>query len=82
MGVPFVGEGLETAGLFMVSHYIEVCRQTILNFIVTRPILQLCTDTVRLRGTSKCQYWWEQLMDHEAAKTLLANSDAVDVMGP
>ena len=70
------------AGLFMLSHYIEVFRQTILNFIVSRPIFQLCTDAVRLLGTSKCQYWWEKPMELKAVKTSLADSDAVDVMGP
>ena len=46
---------LETAVLYTVSHYIEVSRQTILNFIVNRPIFQLCKDAVRLRGTSNHQ---------------------------
>ena len=46
---PLLEEVLEMAGLFMVSHYIEVRRKTILNFIVNRSIFQLCTDAVNLR---------------------------------
>ena len=79
---PSSKEVLETAGLYIVSYYIEVRRQTILDFIVNCPIFQLCTDVVRLRGTSNRQYWWEQLMDLGAAKTSLADSDASDVTGP
>ena len=78
---PSSEEVLEKAGLYTVSYYIEVRRQTILNFIVDRPIFHLCKDAVRLRGTSARQYWWEQPMDLEAAKTSLAVPDAVDVAG-
>ena len=73
---------LEMDGLFMVSHYIEGHRQTILKFIVNCPIFHLCKDAVRLCDTSACQYWWEQPMDLEAAKTLLSDLDAEDVPGP
>ena len=43
---PSSEEVLEKAGLYMVSYYIEVRRQTILNFIVDRPIfhLQGCSE--------------------------------------
>ena len=59
---------LEKAGLYDVSYCIEVRRQTILNFIVNRPIFQLCKDAVRLRGTSPRQYWWDQAIDWDLAE--------------
>ena len=78
---PLSEEVLEKAGLYTVSYYIEVQRQTILNFIVACSIFHLCKDAVRLRGTSVRQYWWELPMDLEAAKTSLADLDAMDVTG-
>ena len=78
---PSSEEVLEKAGLYTVSYYIEVQRQTILNFIVACSIFHLCKDAVRLRGTSVRQYWWELPMDLEAAKTSLADLDAMDVTG-
>jgi hypothetical protein len=65
---PASEEVLETAGLYTIAHYMEVRRNTILNFIVNRPIHTLCQDAVRKRGTGNRQYWWEQPMDLEAAR--------------
>ena len=66
---PLSEEVLEKAGLHSIGHYIEVRRQTILNFIPDRPIYALCQDAVRKRGTGNRQYWWEQTMDLEAAQS-------------
>jgi exonuclease III len=65
---PASEEVLEKAGLYTIAHYMEVRRNTILNFIVNRPIHTLCQDAVRKRGTGNRQYWWEQPMDLEAAR--------------
>ena len=51
---------MKTVGLRSISHYVEVRRQHIFNFIVTRPIFNACRGGVRRRGSSHCQFWWDQ----------------------
>ncbi len=58
---------LQEVGLHTISHYIGVRRQHVANFIVNRPIFQLCQEGVRKRGSAACQFWWEQPLDLEAA---------------
>jgi hypothetical protein len=41
---------LKAAGLERISHYMDVCRQTVANFIVNRSIFELCVGAVRKRG--------------------------------
>ena len=47
-------------GLYTLTEYIEKRRKTIGAYIRDRPILDLCRDGERLRGTSKHRWWWEQ----------------------
>ena len=51
---------METVGLRSISHYVEVRRQHISNYIVNRPIFNACRDGVRRRGSSHRQFWWDQ----------------------
>ena len=71
---------LEKAGLHTIAEYIEVRRNTILKFLINRPIHSLCEDAVRKRGTGKRQYWWEQPMDLDAARdsVLVTDSESTD----
>ena len=55
--------------LFTIDHYIKVRRQTIPNFIVNRPIFDMCREGVGRRGSSTHQCWWEQHMDLKGAMT-------------
>ena len=73
---PSTEEVLEAAGLYTIDHYIKVRRNTILKFIIDRPIHSLCGDAVRERNTGARQYWWEQTMDLEAANPTLEVSDS------
>ncbi len=41
--------------------------QHVANFIVNRPIFQLCQEGVRKRGSAARQFWWEQPLDLETA---------------
>ncbi len=41
---------LDAAGLHTIAHYMDVRRQTVANFIVNRPIWELCAGAVRRRG--------------------------------
>ena len=51
---------MEAVGLRSISHYVEVRRQHISNYIVNRPIFNACRDGVRRRGSSHRQFWWDQ----------------------
>ena len=62
-------------GLQSISHYIGVRRQHIANFIVNRPLFQLCLEGVRKRGSAHCQFWWEQPLDIDAAVLLALAAD-------
>ena len=43
-------EVLEAVGMKSIAHYVDVQRQTVANFIVNRPIHELCMGAVRKRG--------------------------------
>ena len=62
---PPSGKVLEKAGLRTIDAYIKARRDTILHFIINRPIHTLCKDAERQRSTSHRQYWWQQQMDLE-----------------
>ena len=51
---------MKEVGLRSISHYVEVRRQHIFNFIVNRPIFDLCRESVRKRGSSPRLFWWDQ----------------------
>ena len=72
---PSSAEVLEKAGLHTIAHYMEVRRNTILKFLVGRPIHKLCLDAVRKRGSCSRQFWWEQPMDLEAEMILVPDLD-------
>ena len=55
-------------GLHTIKQYIRVRRNTVAQYIATRPIFELCTEAERKRGTQPRQYWWEQPMDLDAAE--------------
>ena len=46
----------------------DVRRQTVANFIVNRPIWELCAGAVRRRGSPIRPFWWDQPMDLDLAK--------------
>jgi hypothetical protein len=51
---------MKEVGLRSIAHYAEVRRQHIFNYIVNRPIFDLCREGVRKRGSSHRQFWWDQ----------------------
>ena len=59
---------LDEVGMHTIAEYIAVRRQTIMAFIVNRPIFSLCVAGERRRGTSPRQFWWEQSMDLDVAR--------------
>jgi hypothetical protein len=65
---PVFEDVLEEVGLFPIDHYIGVRRQTIASFIVHQPIFDFCLNGRRRRGSSPCQFWWEQPMDLDLAQ--------------
>jgi len=64
---PATEDVMEETGLRLIAHYVDVRRQTIARFIVNRPIFDCIREGGRRRGTSPCQWWWEQSMDLDAA---------------
>jgi hypothetical protein len=59
---------LDAAGLHTIAHYMDVCRQTVADFIVNQPIWELCAGAVRRRGLPIRLFWWDQPMDLDLAK--------------
>ncbi len=58
-----------------ISHYIGIQRQHIANFIVHWPFFQLSLEGVRKHGSALLQFWWEQLLDLDAAGLLVMAAD-------
>ena len=53
---------LNECGMKTISHYVGVRRDTILAYVVDKPIYQRCKEGVRNRGLDPRQWWWEQPM--------------------
>eukprot|EP00957_Ditylum_brightwellii_P141836 10806476-Ditylum_brightwellii.AAC.1 len=71
---PKLADVFEKVGLYTISHYVQVRRQTIAAYIVDRPILSFCMEGERRHGTSsRRQFWWEQMVDWDLAR---ASSEA------
>ena len=45
----------------------QVRRARIMQWITDRPIVKLCREAERRRGTTPHLYWWEQPMDLDEA---------------
>jgi hypothetical protein len=67
----------EEVGLYTIREYIEKRRQSIANYIIDRPIFDLCVEGKRKRGTSPRQWWWEQSMDLDLAREGINASSVV-----
>ncbi len=59
---------LDAVGLHTIAHYMDVRKQTVANFIVNRPIWELCAGAVRKRGLPIRPFWWDRPMDLDLAK--------------
>ena len=58
---------LAAAGLHTIEHYVQVRRARTLLWVEERPILKLCREAEKRRGTTPHLYWWEQPMDLDKA---------------
>jgi hypothetical protein len=61
-------EVLTAVGLKTIAHYMGMHCQTIANFIINRPIYELCVGAVRKRGSPVLPFWWDQPMDLDLAE--------------
>jgi len=43
-----------------ITHYIGVRRETILQYVVDRPLHVACMGGERRRGSAPRQWWWEE----------------------
>ena len=53
---------LEVAGLHPIEVYLERRQNTLVDYISTRPIFDLCNDATRLSGSPNPRYWWQSLL--------------------
>jgi hypothetical protein len=65
---PRSADVLKACGLQTIVHYMDVRRQTVANFIVNRPIFELCAGAARKRGSPVRPFWWDQPMDLDLAR--------------
>ena len=54
---------LNECGIGTIAHYIVVHQNTILQYMVNRPIYEKCRAGVQGRGLAPRQWWWEQPMN-------------------
>ncbi len=59
---------LKAVGLKSIAHYVDVRCQTVANYIVNRPIHELCAGAVKNRGLLVQPFWWDQPMDLNLAR--------------
>ena len=57
---PATSDVLKECGMHTITHYISVRRETILQYVVDRPIHVACKVGERRRGSAPRQWWWEQ----------------------
>ncbi len=59
---PATSNVLKECGMHDIAHYTGVRRETIVGYVVNRPIHESCTAGERRRGSAPRQWWWEQKM--------------------
>ena len=60
---------LKAEGLHTIEHCVQVRRARIMRWVIDRPILKLCREAERRRGTTPRLYWWEHPMDLDKASS-------------
>ena len=60
MGLPTLEDAIAEAGFQEVDTYISRRQNTVTQFIVTRPIMDLCLVAERRPGSRVTKRWWEQ----------------------
>ena len=59
---PPIQEALEAAGLFPMEEYITRRRNRMVDYVATRPILDICEGAMRKSGTpTGTRFWWQGL---------------------
>ena len=59
---PASKDALEEVGLLTIDEYIERRRETIVEYVATRPVLDLCRNERRRPGTTHHKrFWWDQV---------------------
>jgi hypothetical protein len=59
---PASSDVLHECGMHTITHYISVWQETILQYVVDRPIYEACKAGERRRGSAPRQWWWEQMI--------------------
>jgi len=58
---PLIDDVLKDADLFTMTEYISRRRNYLVQYVATRPILDLCRVAERLPGSPLRWYWWDQV---------------------
>lgn len=74
---PPLADAMEAVGLLSMKHYVRKRQQTIEDYIATRPMLELCMDTVA-EGVSRSVRWWNQTAADEEEEVEDGELDQVD----
>lgn len=59
---PDIEVALETAGMYMMEHYVQVRQKTLMEVIGSRPIMEYCQQIARKSGSSRKSVWWGRLI--------------------
>jgi hypothetical protein len=67
---PHLKDVLKALGLQRINHYIGAPWEITAHFIGDQPLIALCRDGERKRGSTCCKFWWEQHMSIDIAESL------------
>ncbi len=70
---PRSSDALQECGMDTISHYIDIRRTTIFQYVVDWPIYKACRGGEWRRGSPPRQWWWEQKMSLDDADADRAN---------
>ena len=65
-------EVLKAARLRTIEEYIAARRQRAAALMVGRPVLEMCRNAERMRGSAPRQMWWDQAIDWDLAEEAAA----------
>ncbi len=79
---PWSEDVLDECGLVSIDKYIRRQRQTIVEYVATRPLFAACWKGEREQGTPHHQWWWDKEMSLDEDGLILehSNDGSVDTL--
>ena len=79
MGLPTLEDAIAEAGFQEVDTYISRRQNTVTQFIVTRPIMDLCLVAERRPGSRGAKRWWKKyILDLEGMRTAVRETEQTE----